>query len=120
MKHLKLTYGHLILNFFISLIRMTFSLIFAVPGLLMLLPLGMIISFFAEKERRKALATSSVKVRGVDVMASVKVGSSILLYPIYCTAFTMAFYMLCSNYFQMARVSCISWTVLFVIFFPIA
>jgi hypothetical protein len=77
---------------------MTFSLIFAIPGILMLIPLGLTIGYFAEKERRKALATSTVKVLGVDVMASVKVGSSLILYPIYCAFFTMTFYIICSNY----------------------
>lgn len=109
----------MLVNFLISLIRMTFSLIFAIPGLLMIMPLGMIIAYFAEKERRKALASSSVKVRGVDVMASIKVGSSILLYPVYCFGFTSGFYILCANYLKLSRSSCIHWTILFVIFFPI-
>ena len=109
----------MVVNFLISLIRMTFSLIFAIPGLLMIMPLGMIIAYFAEKERRKALASSSVKVRGVDVMASVKVGSSILLYPFYCAGFTIGFYILCANYINLSRTSCIYFTTIFVILFPI-
>lgn len=87
----------LLVNFLYSLTRMTFSLIFAVPGILMLTPLGLVVTYFAEKERRKALASSNVKVRAVDVMASVKVAATLVLYPIYCILFTMAFFFFCRN-----------------------
>lgn len=96
-KTLKLTPLHLLFNFSVSLIRMAFSLVFALPGILMLIPLGLIIAYFAEKERRKALAESSVKVLGVDVMASVKVGASLILYPLYCFTFCILTYLFCVN-----------------------
>ena len=60
---------------------MIISFFFALPGMLMLIPLGLFLTYFAEKERRKALAGSEVKVKGVDVMASVKVVASIVIYP---------------------------------------
>jgi glycerol-3-phosphate O-acyltransferase / dihydroxyacetone phosphate acyltransferase len=58
----------------------------------MLAPLATIVAFYAEKERKKALAGSDVKIKGTDVMASVKVVSMLILYPIYCFLFSTAFY----------------------------
>ena len=49
----------------------------------MLAPLATIVAFYAEKERKKALAGSDVKIKATDVMASVKVVSSLVLYPFY-------------------------------------
>ena len=96
-KTIKLPWYHFLINFLNSFIRMIFCIIFALPGMLMLVPLGLIVAYFAEKERRKALATSTVKVRAVDVMASVKVLASLVLYPIYCTIFSVIFYLYCQN-----------------------
>lgn len=76
---------------------MSLSLVFALPGMLMLIPLGLVIQYFAEKERRKALATSNVKILGVDVMASVKVGVSMALYPVYCFIFCLLTYFFCKK-----------------------
>jgi len=98
---------------------MVFSLVFSLPGLMMLIPLGLVVGYFAEKERRKALAGSNVKVRAVDVMASVKVGSSLMLYPIYSILFTIAFYMFCGQKMELSRTQCIEATIVFFIFFPI-
>mmetsp|Transcript_2192 Transcript_2192/g.2126 ORF Transcript_2192/g.2126 Transcript_2192/m.2126 type:complete len:114 (-) Transcript_2192:594-935(-) len=41
----------MVYNLLISVVRMIFSLIFALPGVLMLFPLGLILQYFAEKER---------------------------------------------------------------------
>jgi len=49
------------------------SLIFIFPGLLSLIPLGIKIKRDAEIERIKALKNSSVKVVGVDVVATKKI-----------------------------------------------
>jgi len=60
--------------------------------LLILTPLGMYTKYMAEKERKKALAGSSVKVIGADVMATRKVISTFTLYPIQCFIFTVFVY----------------------------
>ena len=58
----------------------------------MLTPLGMLNSYLAEKARKEALAASSVKVAGVDVMTTKKLTTTIVLYPILCCGFTMFFF----------------------------
>ena len=58
----------------------------------MLGPLGVLNKYLAEKARKEALAGSSVKVIGVDVMASKKLTMTIMLYPINCLGFTLFFY----------------------------
>jgi glycerol-3-phosphate O-acyltransferase/dihydroxyacetone phosphate acyltransferase len=80
-KDMKINIFHLFWNFMVSFVRCVFSLVFALPGILMLIPLALFVSYFAEKERRKALASSDVKVKGVDVMASFKVAATLVLYP---------------------------------------
>jgi hypothetical protein len=78
---MKINIFHLFWNFIKSLVRMIISFFFAFPGMFMLIPIALFVAYFAEKERRKALATSEVKVKGVDVMASVKVAAALVLYP---------------------------------------
>lgn len=80
---MKLSIIYLFNNFISSLIRFLLSLIFALPGILMLTPVATAIGLYAEKERKKALAGSDVKVKGTDVMASVKVMLLLIFYPIY-------------------------------------
>lgn len=92
---LNLTWVGMIYNILMSLVRMSFSLIFSVPGMAMLIPIGLIVSFVAEKERRQSLATSVIKVKGTDVMASVKVRASLVLYPVYCLVSTLMFFIYC-------------------------
>lgn len=98
---------------------MFLSLWFALPGLLMLAPLASIVAFYAEKERKKALAASDVKVKGTDVMASVKVVSIIVLYPIYCFLFSTAFYKICRRIFELSRTTSFELQIAFVILFPV-
>ena len=98
MRTLEVSFCQLLGNLVISYIRMFFSLIFAFPGILMLIPLGLVLQYAAEKERRKALNSSSVKVKAVDVMASVKVGTSVFLLPIYCLIFLAMLYFYLVNY----------------------
>ena len=106
MRTLDHSYVLLIVNFLYSFTRMIFSLVFALPGIIMLIPLGLVVAYFAEKERRKALASSNVKVRAVDVMASVKVAASLVLYPIYCFLFTCAFLLFCRNKMEFSKTKC--------------
>jgi len=75
----------------VSLIRLVFSIIFVLPGDIMTLPLSTMISFYAERERVKALKASSVKVKGNDVLASIKIVAYISTLPIYLIIFTILF-----------------------------
>lgn len=63
----------------------------------MLTPLGMLNSYLAERARKEALAGSSVKVVGVDVMATKKLTTTMVLYPVLCLGFTLFFYYLLGN-----------------------
>ena len=63
----------------------------------MLLPLGAINRYMAEKARKEALAGSSVKVIGADVMATKKLSLSIMLYPVFCLTFTATLFYLLSH-----------------------
>lgn len=58
------------------------SLIFALPGLIFTACVGGLIKFIVEKERRKALAGSSVKIQARDVIASFKIIYGIMLFPV--------------------------------------
>lgn len=58
----------------------------------MLAPLGLLNRHLAEKARKQALAGSVVKIVGVDVMASKKLTTTIMLYPILCAGFSAFFF----------------------------
>jgi hypothetical protein len=59
---------------------------------MMLMPLGMYNRYIAEKARKEALAKSSVKVVGADVMATKKLITAIKMYPMLVTCFTLGYY----------------------------
>lgn len=63
----------------------------------MLAPLGLLNRRLAEKARKQALAGSVVKIVGVDVMATKKITTSLILYPILCLGFTVFFFYLISH-----------------------
>jgi glycerol-3-phosphate O-acyltransferase/dihydroxyacetone phosphate acyltransferase len=102
----------ILINIIQSVVRMSFSIVFALPGFIMLAPLGFFLRFLAEKERLVALAGSSVKIVGVDVMATRKIVSSLVLYPPLCLFFTAIFWAV-GGYYELP----FRW--LFTIFFPI-
>eukprot|EP00347_Sterkiella_histriomuscorum_P005857 403355010 len=118
-KNMQLSIIQLFMNFIYSMIRFIMSLIFAFPGLIMLAPIATGISIYAEKERKKALAGSDVKVKATDVMASVKVLLTLIFYPFYCFGFTITFYWMCINYFEMRKTTSFELSILFFILFPI-
>lgn len=62
----------------------------------MMTPLGVILRYQAEKARKEALAGSSVKVVGADVMATKKLSLSIMLYPVFCFCFNATLFYLLS------------------------
>jgi glycerol-3-phosphate O-acyltransferase / dihydroxyacetone phosphate acyltransferase len=91
----------------ISFVRMVMSLIFALPGLLTLAPLGIMNSLLAERERRRALARSTVKIAGVDVMGSMKIISTFVLYPLTCAFFTLLLFFIQFRYSSLTTYECI-------------
>lgn len=82
----------------VSFVKMMMSLIFVLPGMITLLPIGLINRVLAEKERRRALAKSSVKNVGADVQGSTRILSTFVLYPMTCTFFTVLLYILQRSY----------------------
>jgi len=57
----------------VTLVRIITALLVALPGTVFAGILGLLVNWIAEKERQKALAKSSVKIHGYDVLASFKV-----------------------------------------------
>lgn len=58
----------------------------------MTIPITILLNFLAEKERKKALAGSKVKISGKDVVASYKVLASIIIVPLSILIYTILFY----------------------------
>lgn len=85
----------------------------------MMTPLASIVALYAERERKKALAGSDVKVKGTDVMASVKAVSSLVFYPFYCGLFTLIFYWICRNYLELSKTKSFEFSFVFVLLFPL-
>lgn len=112
----KQSYFVQIVLIFISLIRLLLSLIFVLPGNIMILPLSTAISFYAERERIKALKGSDVKVKANDVLSSIKILAYLSTFPIYLTLFTFMFYFMLRYY---AVESKTYYTVIFFVIFPI-
>ena len=63
----------------------------------MLAPLGLLNRHLAEKARKEALAGSSVKVVGIDVMATKKMTTTMMLYPFFCITFSSFFFYLLAH-----------------------
>jgi glycerol-3-phosphate O-acyltransferase / dihydroxyacetone phosphate acyltransferase len=106
-------------NFLITIPKVAINLLFSLAGLTMLTPLGILNKYLAEKARKEALAGSSVKVIGADVMASKKLTTTILLYPILCIGFTAWFYYVISKLTELPLLSKLLWTFVFFVFFPL-
>jgi len=53
----------------------------AIPAIFLNLPVGLIARLYAERRRKKALARSKVKIRGLDVMLTEKIVLCIVLVP---------------------------------------
>ena len=91
-KTLKINFCRIILNFVNIIPRVVINLLFSLAGLIMLFPLGMLNRHLAEKARKEALAGSAVKVVGADVMATKKLSTTLMLYPLLCFGFTTFFF----------------------------
>jgi hypothetical protein len=114
----KINFFRILINFIAIIPYVLVNLVFSFAGLIILTPLGMLNSYLAEKARRQALATSSVKVIGVDVMASKKMTTTMILYPILCIGFsTFLFFVL--GRFEVPFTYRALWTTLFFICFPV-
>ena len=103
----------------IAFFRLMLSLIFVIPGNIMILPLTTYISFYAERERVAALAGSKVKILAMDVKASIKVVAYISTYPIYVCAFTFIFNVLLRWYYGLEGADSYYYTFIFFMAFPI-
>ena len=64
---------------------------------MMLMPLGMYNRSIAEQARKEALAKSTVKIIGADVMATKKLITAIKMYPMLVSLFTFGYYYILSN-----------------------
>ena len=58
----------------------------------------MLISYLGEKERKKALSNSKVKVFGKDVVASHKIICAVGMFPFYAFLFAFLYYILIKQY----------------------
>jgi len=83
-------------------------LIFALPGLVLNAPIGLIARIVASQQARKAKAGSVVKIAGTDVVASYKVIIGMVVTPILYTLYAI---------FVMARFGFL-WFLLFTILWP--
>ena len=57
------------------------SMIFAGPGLVLSMPVIIGLRMLGEKERKKALKSSTVKILGKDVVSSYKIMSALVVIP---------------------------------------
>ena len=103
----------------ISLVRLILSMIFVIPGNLMVMPLSMYISTYTEQERLKALKSSSVKVKANDVTSSIKVVTWISTFPVYLSFFTYVFNRILRWYYLVDRGETYLYTLCFFILFPL-
>ena len=74
------------------------SLGFALPGYMMSFPIAVILDSLSERERKKALASSKVKLSGKDVVASYKVLASLIVVPIAVFMYSALFYIAIKKY----------------------
>jgi hypothetical protein len=103
----------------VSLIRLCFSLVFVLPGNIMIFPLSNFISFYAEGERIKALKASVVKIKGNDVLATTKTVAYISTFPIYLAMFTYIFHRILITRYLYDRSDAFNYTLIFIVLFPI-
>ena len=109
----------LIKKILISIFRLLVSLVFVLPGIITLLPLGYLNRYLAEKERERALKKSTVKIVGADVMASKKILTTFILYPLTCMFFLTMFFILQLKYTDLKIDDIKSNWKWFFIFYPI-
>lgn len=89
---IKINFFRIIINFLSIIPLVLVNLLFSLAGLVILTPLGLLNGYLAEKARKEALASSTVKVIGADVMATKKLTTTVFLYPILCFGFSTCFF----------------------------
>ena len=108
-----------ILKAIYSLFRLAISIIFWTPGMITLLPQGIILKRIAEKHRIEALKGSVVKVRGVDVVATKKILFTIKWYPVNCLLTNILFFFIVSYFTDWAFMNRVWITFIFMILNPV-
>jgi hypothetical protein len=82
LKEVNLSYDILIIKFIISLLLLIINLIFALPMIVIALPLLKFVNKKAEDERNKSLEKNPNKLKGKDVVSSVKVVTFVKYLPL--------------------------------------
>ncbi|GMI44200.1 hypothetical protein TrCOL_g3463 [Triparma columacea] len=73
------------------ILHMVFTIILAlIPAVLLNLPIGLLSTLYAERKRKKALANSKVKIKGMDVLLSEKVIFCIVMVPALWISYAIA------------------------------
>jgi hypothetical protein len=115
----KQTWVRQIIFLMLSLIRLLLSLMFVLPGNIIMFPLTSFIGIYAERERLKALKSSTVKVKANDVLASIKTLAYISTFPIYLGIFTYVFNRILRWYYEFDRGEAYGYTLIFFVIFPV-
>ena len=102
-----------------SFIRLCFSLIFVLPGNIMMFPLSVAISFYVEQQRLNALNSSSVKVKANDTLSSTKILTYMAAAPIYYLFFSFCFDFVLRYHFLLNATDIAFWDTVFMALFPI-
>ena len=108
-----------ITNMLWSLAKLLINLVFVLPGNIMIMPLSASVALKGEEERIKALKGSVVKVKGNDILASFKVKTYLVAFPIYLIVFTYLYNLFIRYYYDLSRWDSIWSTLLFFLVFPI-
>lgn len=80
------SFGH----FFHRIFILVFSLVFAIPGVLLHLPIALLASYISKKKAKEALASSSVKIYGRDVLATWKLLVALVVTPLLYACYGFA------------------------------
>eukprot|EP00347_Sterkiella_histriomuscorum_P011872 403370778 len=117
-KTIRINFFRIMINFIVIIPIFLLYLSLSIAGLCMLLPLGVLNNHLGEKARKQALASSTVKVIGIDVVATKKLSTTIMLYPLFCIGFSSFFFFILGK-FDVELFQRIIWTFIFFLFFPI-
>jgi glycerol-3-phosphate O-acyltransferase/dihydroxyacetone phosphate acyltransferase len=79
------------------LLKLAVLAVLTLPGLLLFAPIFVLTAYLSRRKTAEALAASSVKVRGHDVMATWKILIALALAPVFYTFYTIASLLL-NNY----------------------
>jgi glycerol-3-phosphate O-acyltransferase/dihydroxyacetone phosphate acyltransferase len=100
------------------ILTMMFWTIIAFPGMLLSGPVGYIADVMAKRKRKEALASSDVKLKGLDVVATWKLMAAIVLIPVALVTYTFSFGLIVYLYFGFDLIKTIFMSFLFMLFLP--